>query len=454
MKKIKFAAAVTLMFATLPNVGCVHTGTEIRIQSNALGKVPSLSQLRQQVAQKPGGTLRILLVHGMSNHPFGEETEFKRRFNLTKNTYAALQAKFAEWESQSDFRKSVASAIGSAQFSEFVPQTAKRLGCPYEILPNSYTDKKPVEIIRHPSKPKTVLGYVLKRQFSSSQNGPAGVEFYICSWAMQAAIHKEDVYSRIDDGCHSGITSTFSDLAVFGNRARKKGIVNWGLTEAAIYVGGHQQEFQWAVAQAMANTLEGLDSRRGALAVVTASLGSAITIDTFKNLLRSKISLGGKKHEWRSDGDRNNLIQLLTESKHNKPVPFYMFANQYQLLAHAQAKSDYGDGATVEKLRRSGNVALQIQGIDGNGGMDPRLTAAIRSKNLQIQLVAFTDPDDLLSHPFEGIKDPDPEVKIGTTNVYVHNPKLRWLFIFANPGTAHGAYDKNRAVVHRMMSGN
>jgi hypothetical protein len=60
------------------------------------------------------------------------------------------------------------------------------------------------------------------------------------------------------------------------------------------------------------------------------------------------------------------------------------------------------------------------------------------------QIVAWSDPNDLLSWQLPGIQD------INIVNVHPQN-SIRWLWLFENPLAAHDNYAKNQEVIRALL---
>lgn len=475
-----------LSLAVLGLSSCCHLGSRLRVQANPDGYVPSLHTLFDRL-DPHGGTLRILLVHGMNNHPFGDETQFVKKFGASATTYAALQqrllqmldARGPDTKEYQDLRASLTAAILGEQFPGLIEHMNKKLG-----KAEAEQDPSELTLFCHPASGpnRRVLGYDLAVKYREKHGGRR-VEYHICSWALPVALHKEQVYGSVGDASHPGNTQKwFPQQASRVNRGLKEGLINWGLTDAAIYVGKERTTCQWTVAQSLAHAVDGLDAKKDGLAVVTHSLGSTITVDALCKLLTGSLQLNGTHFHWHKKQDGENLITMLAGCSgaaqkhgvcHDKPVPVYMFANQYQLLRYAEdeRQADSGGGSSSSGLLKSlkggggGTTGMKLfaspaeqftQLIKVDGDIDPRLKEALKKHHFQAQVVAFTDPEDLLSHPFGGIDKtatPHDLPSIGTTNVYVHNREMIFLGIMANPLTAHTGYQNNPAVKQCLFDG-
>ena len=87
------------------------------MHGNPDGNVPSLREEYKKV--RDGGKLRVLIVHGIANQPFGPENKFQERFGV--QTYEELNKHIVDWEHQSGaFRCQVIDAIKNQHMPDFV----------------------------------------------------------------------------------------------------------------------------------------------------------------------------------------------------------------------------------------------------------------------------------------------------------------------------------------------
>jgi hypothetical protein len=119
----------------------------------------------------------------------------------------------------------------------------------------------------------------------------------------------------------------------------------------------------------------------------------------------------------------------------------YMLANQLPLLCLGDLEQPLESGAklpaTCEWLQRFAEVRKE--------------TGEAQSRRLVLAVIAFSDPNDLLSYPIpmavRGFED------MRLVNVDLHVAKWSFLGVFTNPIQAHEGYWTDPAVVHLIACG-
>lgn len=394
------------------------------------------------------GTLRFFLVHGMNNHPFGFDTakgqpnfvlegvsSYRELFRGKVGGFRGLDS-WADLDTET-IQSRFVHAAAKEQFSDFIETYAQKgkLTSSGKLSLTPIFDRK---------TKREFQGYVLKRSFRTEDGYP--VEFYVLCWSPFAAVKKEEIYGSWDGETISG---DFSDHEAFIddyrsqiNRNLKHGIISWGFTDASMYVSKLGGQLEEIVAQGV-NFLGSELKSSDRVAVVTASLGSTITLNTIKELTKESYpTINGERWKWEGDAAKQ-LNELMAVSDEGSRACFYMFANQYALLSPRLEDGGY----VCETLGEIEEEPLAL----GTAVEQARERLGVRSYE-QIPLVAFTDPDDLLSFP---MNSPSPSVSV--MNVYVRNNGIRFVLpIFGgitNPGTAHSGYGKNSAVLDLMLKG-
>jgi hypothetical protein len=212
------------------------------------------------------------------------------------------------------------------------------------------------------------------------------------------------------------------------NAVGKQQIMNWGLTDAVLVLGPLRQYFRQALNLAFdyATQFEGRDLDGQEFVVISESLGSFVVLDAFGNLFMDSAA-----------------AQRVGE----RTADLYFFANQFSLLQLGRI-----DGLTQE--RPGGKLGAPIPGgspVDllllwsqsghpvspgGKLGVAPRLK----------QVIAFSDPSDLLTYPVPKLKDNSGNDVALIVNVYDRN-EWSFLRLFANPLSAHTGHAGNDGVL-------
>jgi len=128
-----------------------------------------------------------------------------------------------------------------------------------------------------------------------------------------------------------------------------------------------------------------------------------------------------------------------------------MLANQLPLLALADAEKPVGISPRVvhRSLRKFLSRRAQITQahVERTGG----------PAGPPLHVIAFSDPNDLLSYPLNAADVVDDEGSGASAteicNVRISVARWAWFFVFANPARAHTGYFTNRAVLELIAHG-
>jgi hypothetical protein len=266
------------------------------------------------------------------------------------------------------------------------------------------------------------VGYTFTRTYKPNANG-VSLKFYIANWGLGAAVAKErrfgswgclTTYSpaahQYTEGQIHDFDSGLNRNRAWLNKMLKLQTMDWGLGDAALYLGDSKPDMQVPVTKALEQVLD--DSKPDdRLAIITHSLGSTITFDAIAPLVSARPEM---RALFRASDGTGHLIPSHTV--------FYMFANQYGLLT-------LGDKTPLD-------------GLD-----DALKCTTLRAGREAVQVYAFTDPNDLLSYPLY----PD-LARISACNVYVRNEAVTLTF-GTDPLETHLNYQSNYAVHNVMMDG-
>lgn len=161
----------------------------------------------------------------------------------------------------------------------------------------------------------------------------------------------------------------------------------------------------------------------GGVAIISHSLGSKIVYDTLYQIAKNS--------------DKYWLAQEFI----GRIRSVYMMANQISFLELASASS--------KKLLEQNRKNSMQEFIRVRAGL-------VRDKSMaDVYIVAFTDPDDMLSYPLPQAycKSESGDVQIHCVNVFINN-NLKSLFgQISNPVTAHTGYKRNTRVIAMISCG-
>ena len=176
--------------------------------------------------------------------------------------------------------------------------------------------------------------------------------------------------------------------------------------------------------------------------IVTHSLGSRIAVDAWQYAaegIHSEESQRVLEGKGRFDAEEIRNVRLYLDGFRQKSVPLYMLANQLPLLQLGRERPEF-TGKPDQYCTPEGTHYTQ------------RLFK-------QLRIVAFSDPNDLFSYaipPKYADENMDARLCPKITNVVLNIAPVNNLFglgEFANPLTAHNAYDNDERVIGLIAQG-
>lgn len=234
------------------------------------------------------------------------------------------------------------------------------------------------------------------------------------------------------------------------NASFKEGLLNDCLSDAVIYAGVQGDSLRNVMKQAVCEALDlqfdphvgscvapaGSTDPQPPIVIVTESLGSKMVFDSLLALTASRSSAALEKR-------LASIPQI------------YMMANQLPLLdlAHTEGQQSISltNSAAVpaeqDTARRFARLLMEARRLPGAPGRNEMSFKALRS---EISLVAFTDPNDLLSYRLLTSGWPD---GVAVSNVLASNAGSFLGFVVENPLPAHTAYNKNARVMELVLCG-
>lgn len=216
------------------------------------------------------------------------------------------------------------------------------------------------------------------------------------------------------------LTGTPTDCAADGacrpRRARINGYVkdhllNDCLADAVIYEGERRVAIRDAMVRTVAQVLEREPDSDAPLVVVAESLGSKMLFDALSAMLES----------WEPH------TRALGQQAARRLGLLFMGGNQLPILSLAEQQATLRGASPQDALQRF---------LDLRRRQSDRRIAALR----RLAVVAFTDPDDLLSYRLLPARYAAPDVAVA--DVLVSNDAT-WLGLIESPVTAHLDYLTN-----------
>jgi hypothetical protein len=223
---------------------------------------------------------------------------------------------------------------------------------------------------------------------------------------------------------------TISGGGVWLNRTLKQQILNWGLADAVIAVGPMRTYLRETMEQAFdyAAKSDGQELTGQEFVVVSESLGSFVVMDAAAN----------------ADGDTPMVQQVIANTS-----DLYFFANQFALLELARiANLPQSASVTFVPLIRSAPSALSspspFEALRGWASPPQALLmhAPVRPK----QIIAFSDPSDILTYLVPKLKNSDGSDAAIVVNVFDRN-EFNWFGLLVDPVKAHTGHSANTEVL-------
>jgi hypothetical protein len=193
------------------------------------------------------------------------------------------------------------------------------------------------------------------------------------------------------------------------------------LSDPLIYEGSGHDLLRAAFVEAIAGVIADNPNGAGTLVVVAESLGSKMLFDALASMLAS----------------REPRLQSLGQQASRRLGLLFMAGNQLPMLALAEQAPGVTLAPPQDALQRF--LALR------RSQAGPRLEQV-----RQLAIVAFTDPNDLLSYQLLPARYAAPDVAVA--DVLVSNATT-WFGLLENPVTAHLDYLSNPAVRELIACG-
>jgi len=224
------------------------------------------------------------------------------------------------------------------------------------------------------------------------------------------------------------------------------------LGDVALYAGHYRDHIMRpSVQKALCMLVDGQPSPNGSkchngdaadpTVLISHSLGGYMLMDALHEELRRN----------RNDGSLNANSAAYKIMANTELI--YMMANQLALLDLTQL-DHYPFPANPVQFREAASVAASTKG--GSGQLMKRFSEdwsqvkhrARPNTPVQSQIVAFSDPNDILSWL---AKSDDPKIQL--TNVYLPNNEFAIPGLFSDPVNAHTGYFTNNAVLDLLVCG-
>jgi hypothetical protein len=225
---------------------------------------------------------------------------------------------------------------------------------------------------------------------------------------------------------------TFGSDRVLVNRQLKTKLINDALADPVLYIGHYRNHMQFPIMRAIEAILHDYESQ-DELAIITQSLGSYMSYDTLLKMSRGERIMGEKEYS-------ADVVQDLIG--HTNYV--FMLANQLPLLELSEVTNPL-------PLRHAADTAVkELAKIRRQN--KPRARQQQQPAPFALHLVAFSDPNDLLSYPLDK-GSISGSTTVVYSNVIVSVERSAILGVFAWPMTAHTGHEKSKVVMDLLAFG-
>jgi hypothetical protein len=248
------------------------------------------------------------------------------------------------------------------------------------------------------------------------------VHFHTLVWSpMSAALKQQLAYDSTGAPTDCAKDGECRPKRAHYNGKLKDTLLNDCLSDALIYQGQSHAAMKRAMVEAVAKVLEASEQRAGdepgPLVVVAESLGSKILFDALSDMLQP--AAPAREHELGQRAARRMAI-------------VFMIGNQLPLLGLAEQQIEQPAAAVAEPGQDALQRFLMLR--------RQQQQAPKRETLSKLAVVAFTDPNDLLSYRLLPTRYAGPDVVIA--DVLVSN-SATWLGLLEDPFGAHLDYLKN-----------
>lgn len=250
------------------------------------------------------------------------------------------------------------------------------------------------------------------------------VHFHTLVWSpMSAPLKQQLAYDNTATPNDCGKDAQCRPKRAHFNGLLKDSLLNDCLSDAMIYQGQSHEVMKRNVVATVSKVLEDAEQKAkgaaGPLIVVAESLGSKILFDALSEMLQPEAP--------------PHTRELAQRAAHRMAIVF-MVGNQLPMLGLAEQQVD--PAAAQQTAPDSLQRFLALRRMQEQG---PRKSESLS----RLAVVAFTDPNDLLSYRLLPSRYAGPDVAVA--DVLVSNSST-WLGLLEDPFAAHLDYLKNKDV--------
>ncbi|MCU7804722.1 MAG: hypothetical protein KZQ92_04765 [Candidatus Thiodiazotropha sp. (ex Lucinoma borealis)] len=405
------------------------------------------------VYQSNGTTLNVVFVHGMGDHPFGEKGVLKYQMKIAK---ALGFDENAVWEAV-DWGTHCTSNYGDyLKYSYFNKAEKQRI----DERRNAYQSVCPLRIN------EVIVGFIGWRQYRSPSDNKI-LNLFELSWDRATELLQKtileldgDYYETVELDDQQmpieGGVNRESDRALI-NRWMKK-FVNQNLGDPVIYLGDYGTSIRRVIADGLSRISAAADMDDNYdYSIISDSLGSRIVFDTLGCVLDltdiDDPQVNSACEYLNADTELTDDRLEGLKKMANNTTQVFMNANQLPLLALSNVRPP--------KEGEKENDWLNRFPCESGG---PGLMMLLKKRDLThdpLQIVAFTDPNDVLSYhlttKFKNKCTHLDQNKLKTVEfINVRLPNVKWTYfgLFANPVRAHSTgFRSNDEAIDLLVNG-
>jgi hypothetical protein len=260
--------------------------------------------------------------------------------------------------------------------------------------------------------PRAAAGNAIQVVERTQQVGGGTVRFHGIIWSpLTADLKRQLDYDNTGSPTDCAAAGVCKPTRAYFNGSIKDKLLNDCLADALIYEGDSHDMIRDAMVETVSRIIEANPNGDGTLVVVAESLGSKMLFDALSSMLESN----------------RPRTQILGQMAVRRLGLIYMAGNQLPILGLAEQGLVSRAMPPQDALQRF----LELR----------RRQPGQRAESLQrLAVVAFTDPNDLLSYRLLPARYAAPDVAVA--DVLVSNAST-WLGLIENPVTAHLGYLDN-----------
>jgi hypothetical protein len=261
----------------------------------------------------------------------------------------------------------------------------------------------------------------------TQQIGGTPVRFHALVWSpLTAPLKRQLDYDNTGTpaDCSAAGTGECKPKRAYFNGYVKDNLLNDCLSDAVIYEGASRNAIRDAMIESVSRIIESNPNSDRSLAVVAESLGSKVLFDALSAMLES----------------RQPRAQALGLQASRRLGLLFMAGNQLPILGLAEQ----------DILRQGARAAQEPDALRRFLELRRRQSAPRAETIARLAVVAFTDPNDLLSYRLLPARYAAPDVAVA--DVLVSNAHT-WLGLIENPMPAHLNYLANPDVGDMIACG-